>query len=58
MTTRLDQARRTGDHGTHEQALTFALDHADEPVEFLRAWREGSADEWPEYYEWLERWNQ
>jgi hypothetical protein len=32
------------------------LDHADCSTEvdtFLRAWREGDLDEWPEFYSWL-----
>lgn len=46
------------DHGTHAQALEFALNVHDDTLqtyEFLKAWREGALDEWPEYYEWLER---
>lgn len=50
--------RPLGDHGTAVQAIDFALEHCNEwgPGEgedFLRHWREGSLDEWPEFYEWL-----
>lgn len=46
--------RPWGDHGSHADALNFALDHAGtEQAEFLRAWRYGDLGEWPEYYEWL-----
>lgn len=48
--------RAAGDHGTHEDALAFALDAHDDTLqtyEFLLAWREGALDEWPEFYEWL-----
>ncbi len=45
------------DHGTHEQAIEFALYvHNDtlQTYEFLKAWSEGSLEEWPEFYEWLD----
>jgi hypothetical protein len=48
--------RPNGDHGTAVDALDFILDHADCSTEvdtFLRAWREGDLDEWPEFYSWL-----
>jgi hypothetical protein len=48
--------RPAGDHGTGIQAIEFALeidDHYDMRY-FLQGWNEGSLDEWPEYYEWLE----
>jgi hypothetical protein len=49
--------RHLGDHGTYEDALTFALDtdvhDTTDQVEFLRAWRDGALDEWPEFYTWL-----
>jgi len=49
---------RTGrpyaDHGTAEQAIDFAIDHAAiEADNFLRSWREGDLNEWPEFYRWL-----
>lgn len=52
--------RPVGDHGTANQAIAYMLDeHEADPgnqVEFMRAWREGDlADEWPDYYQWLER---
>jgi hypothetical protein len=47
--------RAPGDHGTAAQAIDFALDFnvCSEPDVFLRGWREGDLDEWPEFYEWL-----
>lgn len=48
----------TGDHGTADQAIDWLLDHADpfdDNSEFLKCWREGNLDEWPEYYEWLNK---
>lgn len=48
--------RPIGDHGTHADAMTFALDVHDDPgetYEFLKAWQIGDLREWPEYYEWL-----
>jgi hypothetical protein len=52
--------RPYGDHGTHNQALDYALDHYPrlpdgdgDPATFLRAWREGDLDEFPEFYAWL-----
>jgi hypothetical protein len=46
--------RPCGDHGTAEQAIRYALDHAgNECQEFLQAWNEGALDEWPEFYPWL-----
>lgn len=48
--------RMFGDHGTAAQAIEFLLDVQQAPgeeTEFLRAWRQGDLDEWPEYYEWL-----
>lgn len=47
--------RPVGDHGTANDAIDFALEHAGmEEREFLDAWRDGSAfDEWPEFYAWL-----
>jgi hypothetical protein len=50
--------RPLDDHGTAAQAIEFALDSGDSYLEvdtFLRAWREGDLDEWPEFYEWLEQ---
>ena len=47
--------RPLGDHGTAVQAINFALDwqFCQQPDVFLRGWREGSLDEWPEFYDWL-----
>jgi hypothetical protein len=48
--------RPFGDNGTAGQALEYALDHMDNYADmdvFLRAWREGDLDEWPEFYTWL-----
>lgn len=50
--------RVPGDHGSASDALDFALDSygCDQPIEFLRDWREGAAfDEWPDFYAWLAR---
>lgn len=50
-------SRPPWDHGTAEQAIEWALDHnllGDlEAGAFLRHWREGWLDEWPEYQAWL-----
>lgn len=58
MTDKLDPrtGRPFGDHGTASDAISFLLDVQQAPGEettFLRCWREGNLDEWPEYYEWL-----
>lgn len=47
--------RPVGDHGTAVQAIEYALEQVGdcEAVDFLRAWREGDLDEWPEFYPWL-----
>lgn len=52
--------RQIGDRGTYSHALTFALDvypdmadGAGDSTDFLRAWREGALDEYPEFYAWL-----
>jgi hypothetical protein len=48
--------RPLGDHGTAVQALEYALHKLgpyDEIDTFLRCWREGDLDEWPEFYAWL-----
>lgn len=50
--------RPFGDHGTANQAIEYALEHVDGPGEgedFLRAWREGDLEEWPEFYPWLSK---
>lgn len=48
--------RTYGDHGTAMQAINFALDHLSiERDTFLKCWREGDLDEWPEFYVWLAR---
>jgi hypothetical protein len=46
-----------GYHGTHAHAIEYMLevmesDPADQ-VEFIKGWRDGALDEFPEYYEWL-----
>ena len=47
--------RPLGDHGTPLQAVTFALDvdRSSDSFTFLKCWREGDLDDWPEYYAWL-----
>lgn len=47
--------RAIGDHGTALQAIDFATEYylCPEPDAFLKSWKEGSLDEWPEFYEWL-----
>jgi 8-oxo-dGTP diphosphatase len=47
--------RPSGDHGSAADAIDFALDTSDglEADTFLRRWREGDLDEWPDFYEWL-----
>lgn len=51
--------RAWGDHGTASEALEYALDHGDGDLcnmeAFLRCWREGDLEEWPEFYSWLNR---
>jgi hypothetical protein len=46
-----------GFHGGHSHAVDYMLDRMEadpgNQVEFLRAWREGNLEEWPEYYEHL-----
>lgn len=50
--------RALSDHGTAQQAIDWVLDHDRsnglEAETFLRCWREGRLDEWPEFYEWLD----
>lgn len=47
--------RPIGDHGTAQDAIDFVLAHCRtlECETFLRGWREGWLEEWPEYYVWL-----
>lgn len=48
--------RKFGDHGTPNDAINFCLDFPGGIAEiqtFLKCWREGNLDEWPEFYEWL-----
>lgn len=50
--------RPFGDHGTGTDAIEFALSSDSAPGEgedFLRAWQYGDLDEWPEFYQWLEK---
>lgn len=52
-----ETVERRSDHGTHEQAVKFALEVHDDTLqtyEFLQAWSHGNLDEWPEFYEWLD----
>jgi hypothetical protein len=53
MSTDPHTGRPFGDHGTANQAIDFALSEAHETYEFLKAWREGDLEEWPEFYVWL-----
>jgi hypothetical protein len=49
--------RGLSDHGTAADALEFAFHEiadGDEAWAFLKSWRFGELDEWPEYYAWLE----
>jgi hypothetical protein len=51
--------RPIGDHGTANDAIEYVLEsHVDLgcPAEdFLRCWRVGDLDEWPEFYKWLKQ---
>jgi hypothetical protein len=49
--------RPIGDHGTATQAIDYAIDHEGSAFAdaFLRAWREGDLDEWPDFYAWLKQ---
>lgn len=50
----LRTGRGVGDHGSPLDAIDFAMTSKCEDSDtFLRAWYEGSLDEWPEFYEWL-----
>lgn len=54
------RARASGDHGEAQDAIDFILDGSAEigPGEaelFLRGWRKGDLDEWPEFYAWLDK---
>lgn len=48
---------RPGDHGEAMDAIDWTLDHCPdggvEAYTFLKCWREGNLDEWPDYYFWL-----
>ena len=50
-----------GDHGTALQAIEFVLDLANHRIvagqerEFFNAWVQGDLDDWPEFYQWLEK---
>lgn len=48
--------REFGDHGSANEAIDFALDHEGTGMtwEFLKSWRQGDLEEWPEYYAFLE----
>lgn len=51
--------RPLGDHGPAQAAIDYVLATRFPPGEessFLRCWREGDLDEWPEFYPWLQRW--
>lgn len=49
--------RAPGDHGSYAHAVDYAIDVVgdSEGMVFLRAWREGALDEWPEFYAWIDR---
>lgn len=50
--------RPYGDHGTALQAIEFAIYSPDcrfEEAAFLKNWMEGNLDDFPEFYEWLEK---
>lgn len=49
--------RPTGDHGTHQQAIEFAIDYrlCDDARTFLNSWMHGDLAEWPDYYAWLDK---
>lgn len=50
--------RPFGDHGTANQAITYALDVLPDlfgGMDFLQCWREGNLTDWPEFYAWLAR---
>lgn len=49
--------RPWGDHGTANQAIDYTLtpgvDLGCPAEDFLRCWREGDLEEWPEFYDYL-----
>lgn len=50
--------RSFGDHGTAQEAIDFALDAMGSVdgwavATFLRCWREGDLESYPEFYLWL-----
>jgi hypothetical protein len=50
--------RPPGDHGTAQQAIEYAICYHDPDMlgqerEFLQAWQTGDLSEWPEFYDWL-----
>jgi hypothetical protein len=49
--------RPWGDHGTANQAIDFTLqpfvDLGCPAEDFLRCWRDGDLEEWPEFYDFL-----
>ena len=51
--------RPYGDHGTANQVIEYILqprvDLGCPAEDFLKCWREGDLEEWPEYYEWLNK---
>ena len=50
--------RAPGDYGTAGQAVDWVLDHSQASdawaADFLRAWREGDLEDWPEFLNWLD----
>lgn len=46
--------RGLDEHGTHADAVDFALDYSGDADVFLRSWREGDLKECPEFYQWLD----
>lgn len=44
-------------HGEATDAIDYALEGGNDAwtqeTEFLRCWREGNLDDWPDFYRWL-----
>jgi hypothetical protein len=51
-------ANARSDFGSAQQAIDWSIDHNPdgdlESEAFLRCWREGDLDEWPEFLAWLD----
>ncbi len=57
MTTAIDPRtdRPYGDHGTANEAIDYAIERAGiEAGEFLVAWREGTLEEWDDFYAYID----